>query len=155
MMRTPPQPDGWRLGPHLAGGLTLCHYPAFRACDTLPALKERIAAELPEYVRYGIHVMAAQNHLGEVVIGDSHEYDGDIEPFDKPRIDELILTYLRSLVRLPGWEVAGRWHGLYAKHPDRPLVRSEPQRGVTVLAGVGGMGMTLSFGLADEFWDTE
>ena len=34
-----PQPNGWRLGPHVAGGLTLCHYQAFEACRALPALR--------------------------------------------------------------------------------------------------------------------
>src|SRR5207237_1641088 len=29
MMKTRPQSGGWRLGAHLAGGLTLCHYKSF------------------------------------------------------------------------------------------------------------------------------
>ena len=87
MMRTVPQPGGWRLGPHIAGGLTLCHYAAFRDCPSLPRLQQRIAEQMPDFVRFGIHVMASQNHLGEVVIGDSHEYDADISLFDKTQID--------------------------------------------------------------------
>lgn len=153
MMRTAPQPDGWRLGPHLAGGLTLCHYAAFRDCPTLLSLRQRLQAERPEYFRYGIHVMASQNQLGEVVIGDSHEYDQDIEPFDKVVIDELILSYLRDMVELPEWSIAGRWHGQYARHPTLPAFRAEPQPGVTVLASPGGAGMTLSFGLAEAWWE--
>jgi FAD dependent oxidoreductase TIGR03364 len=152
MMRTVPQPGGWRLGPHLAGGLTLCHYPAFQVCPALPALGRRLAAELPEYGRYGIHVMAAQNQAGEVVIGDSHEYDEAIEPFDKAVIETLILDYLRQMVRLPDWALAGRWHGLYAKHPTLPVYSAEPRPGVTVMASPGGAGMTLSFGLAEDWW---
>ncbi|HUR54806.1 MAG TPA: TIGR03364 family FAD-dependent oxidoreductase, partial [Gemmataceae bacterium] len=75
MMKSAPQPGGWRIGPHLAGGLTLCHYKAFDACPSLPALKQRVAETMPECVRFGIHVMASQNDRGEVIIGDSHEYD--------------------------------------------------------------------------------
>jgi FAD dependent oxidoreductase TIGR03364 len=153
MMRTAPQPDGWRLGPHLAGGLTLCHYSAFQDCPGLPALQRRIHETMPEYLRFGIHVMASQNHLGEVVIGDSHEYEDEISIFDKSMIDDLILRYLRGLVRLPEWTIAQRWHGTYARHPTLPQFTAEPQKGVTILASPGGAGMTLSFGLADEWWE--
>jgi D-hydroxyproline dehydrogenase subunit beta len=152
MMRTPPQPDGWRLGPMLAGGLTLGHYSAFQACASLPALKRRFEETMPEFVRQGIHVMAAQNFLGEVVIGDSHEYDDSIDPFDKPGIDALILDYLRDMVRLPDRSIAARWHGIYAKHPTRLIYTAEPQPGAKVVTAPGGAGMTLSFGFAEELW---
>src|SRR5262249_32948741 len=77
MMRTGKQPDGWRLSAALAGGLTLRFYPSFQICSTLAALQERIAADMPEYERYGIHVMAAPTLAGEITIGDSHEYGAD------------------------------------------------------------------------------
>jgi FAD dependent oxidoreductase TIGR03364 len=151
MMRTAAQPGGWRLGPHLAGGLTLCHYAAFAGCPSLPRLRQRFADEMPACVRFGIHVMASQNHLGEVVIGDSHEYDADISPFDKAEIDDLILAYLRQMVRLPDEVVAARWHGVYAKHPTLPLFAASPEPGVEVRVAPGGAGMTLAFGLAQEW----
>lgn len=152
MMRTHPQPGGWRLGPMLAGGLTLCHYSAFQACPSLPALKRRFEETMPEYVRQGIHVMASQNALGEVVIGDSHEYDDAIDPFDKPVIDALILEYLRGMVELPDRSIAARWHGVYAKHPSKLIFTAEPRSGVKVVTAPGGAGMTLSFGFAEELW---
>jgi D-hydroxyproline dehydrogenase subunit beta len=153
MMKTRPQPGGWRLGPLLAGGLTLCHYKAFEGCPTLGAVRERVAATMPEYVRYGIHVLAAQNDRGEVIIGDSHEYDADITPFDKPEIDELVLTYLQRMTILPDWTAAARWHGVYAKHPTRSFVTFEPHPGCTIAVAPGGAGMTLAFGLAEDWWE--
>lgn len=155
MMKTLPQPSGWRLGTHLAGGLTLCHYKAFELCSALPALKARIADTMPEYVKYGIHVMAAQNDRGEVVIGDSHEYDADISPFDKTAIDELILKQLRSMAALPDWTIGARWHGIYAKHPEKHFVTEEPQPGCVIAVAPGGLGMTMSFGLAQDWWDSD
>jgi FAD dependent oxidoreductase TIGR03364 len=153
MMKTRPQPAGWRVGPHTAGGLTLCHYKSFEVCGSLPALKARVAAEMPEYVKYGIHVMTSQNDRGEVVIGDSHEYDADISLFDKAQIDELILAYLRKMVRLPDWTITTRWHGVYAKHPTKTIVYAEPQPGCVIAAAPGGAGMTMSFGFARDWWD--
>jgi FAD dependent oxidoreductase TIGR03364 len=153
MMRTRPQPGGWKLGPHVAGGLTLCHYKSFEVCSSLGKLKARVAATMPEYVKYGIHVMAAQHNTGEVVIGDSHEYDADISPFDKPEIDNLIEKYVRGLVQLPDWQMAARWHGIYARHPQKSFVTAEPQTRCVIAVAPGSTGMTMSFGIAHDWWE--
>jgi glycine/D-amino acid oxidase-like deaminating enzyme len=120
---------------------------------SLPALRQRILQEYPDHVRYGIHVMASQNHLGEVLIGDSHEYDDAITPFDNSTIDDLILSYLERMLEIPAPAIQSRWHGIYAKHPSRPIVLAEPMPGRVVVAGIGGAGMTLSFGLAEAWWE--
>ena len=153
MLRTVRQPGGWQFGPMLAGGLTLRHYPTFGVCKSLAALKQRIATETPELDRYGIHVMGCQNGHGEIVLGDSHEYDEAIEPFDKAMIDELILRELRQLIDLPDWTVGERWHGIYAQLPGQVQFVHEVEPGVTMITGAGGCGMTMSFGLADETWE--
>src|SRR6204780_846908 len=138
MMRTAPQPDGWQLGPSLAAGLTLRFYPAFQVCSTLPALAQRIAEETPEYDRWGIHALVAQTADGALTLGDSHEYGLDVDVFNKQEIDDLILSYTRGFLRAPDLGVAERWHGVYAKHPEKPLVVMTPQDGVRIVASPGG-----------------
>jgi D-hydroxyproline dehydrogenase subunit beta len=150
MMRTAPQENGWRLGPMLAAGLTLRHYRSFENCPTLPALKKRFADESPEFDRYGIHVMASQNGRGELVLGDSHEYGDAIEPFDKDEIDALVLNYLHTFLKAPEVRIASRWQGIYIKHPTKSYFIARPQPNVTIVGGVGGAGMTLSFGVAER-----
>jgi glycine/D-amino acid oxidase-like deaminating enzyme len=150
MMRTPPQPEGWRLGPSLAAGLTLRFYPSFQVCSTLAALSRRIANETPEYDRWGIHVLVSQTALGELTIGDSHEYGMVVDIFNKNEIDELVLAYARNFLRAPDMNVAERWYGVYAKHPTAAFVSVTPAENVRVVTAAGGSGMTLSFGLAER-----
>jgi FAD dependent oxidoreductase TIGR03364 len=150
MMRSQPYGAEWRLGPMLAAGLTLRHYAAFRTCPSLGALERRIANESPWFDRFGIHVLVAQNGRGELTIGDSHEYGESIEPFDKAEIDEWVLGYLSTFLDAPGLRIASRWHGTYVKHPSAPYLILHPAPGVTAVTGLGGAGMTLSFGLAEQ-----
>lgn len=152
MLRTTAQSRRMNPSPHLASGLTLRHYTAFQKCPSHRVLCERIARETPELDRYGIHVMASQAANGEVILGDSHEYDDAITPFDNSEIDDLILRELHRLLRLERWTIAQRWHGIYAKHPDRPVFESQVDDGVWVFVGTGGAGMTLAFGLAEQAW---
>ncbi len=150
MMRTSPQPQDWQLGPTIAAGLTLRHYDSFRSCKSLAAYSNRIAKESPEFDQWGIHVLASQNGAGEILIGDSHEYDWQPSIFDQPIIDKLILNYLKSFLVVPSLEITQRWHGIYAKLPHQSEFVAYPDREVTIVNGVGGAGMTTAFGLAEE-----
>ena len=150
MMRSEPCGGGWRIGPMLAAGLTLRHYASFQKCPSLPELRQRVTLETPWFDRLGIHVLVSQNGRGELTIGDSHEYGDPIEPFDKTEIDELVLDYLKTFLDAPGLRIATRWHGTYVKHMSEPFVVIHPAPAVTAITGVGGAGMTLSFGLAEQ-----
>jgi FAD dependent oxidoreductase TIGR03364 len=150
MLRTAPQPEGWHLGPALAAGLTLRFYSAFEACSTLPVLRERIARETPEYDRWAIHGLVSETAYGELTLGDSHEYGASVDVFDRDDVDELILGYIRGFLDAPVMTIAQRWHGVYAKHPERPYLVMTPSPGVRIVTSPGGAGMTLSFGIAEE-----
>ena len=150
MMRTAPQPQGWMLGPSLAFGLTFNHYPTFQICSSLRALKERIKRETPEFEKWGIHVMVSQNAHGELTLGDSHEYGLAVDIFDKAVINRLILDYARKYLVVPALEIAEYWHGVYAKHPAHAYLDFSPVNGIRVVIVTTGIGMTMSFGIAEQ-----
>ena len=85
-----------------------------------------------------------------LIIGDSHEYGLNPEPFDKAQINNYILDYLKTFVKVPTLEIAEIWHGVYAKLPGKTEFIAHPESGVTVVNALSGAGMTLSFGLAEE-----
>jgi len=150
MMRTAPQPAGWELGPSLAAGLTLRFYPAFQICKSLPALARRIANENPELDRWFIHALVSQTVDGALTLGDSHEYSPAVDIFNKQQIDDLILEYTLGFLKAPNLRIAERWHGVYAKHPTKPLVTMSPSERVRIVASPGGSGMTLSMGVGER-----
>jgi FAD dependent oxidoreductase TIGR03364 len=150
MMRSQAFGGSFRLGPMLAAGSTLRHYKAFEGCPSLAAVRERFSREFPSFDEFGIHVMASQHGSGEITIGDSHEYGDRIAPFDKAEIDDRILNYLATFLDVPELKIDSRWHGIYVKHPTEPYVVARPAEEVTAVTGLGGAGMTLSFGLAEH-----
>lgn len=149
MMRTGRQKD-WELGPSLCAGLTLAHYDCFKPCGTLKALKERFAREMSFCVEHGIHVLLSQTALGELTIGDSHHYGLTLDPFNRADVDATILDYLKMFAQPPSFEIAERWDGSYPKLPGKTEFVADAAPGVKIVTGLGGAGMTLSFGLAEE-----
>jgi len=151
MMRTPPQPAGWELGPSLAAGLTLRFYPAFEICtESLPRYKARVAREMPDYERWAIHLLVSQTADGALTLGDSHQYGLAVDIFNKEEVDQLILQNARTFLQVPDLSIAERWYGVYAKHPEASYVSIDAAPEVRIVTAPGGSGMTLSFGLAEQ-----
>ncbi|MBN3520039.1 TIGR03364 family FAD-dependent oxidoreductase [Algoriphagus lutimaris] len=154
MMRLVQQPENWRIGPPLCAGLSFIHYKGFEVADSLSKLREVYQQQFPELLELGIHVMVSQNGLGELTIGDSHEYGLNLSPFDQSHINELIINFLKTFAQFKDWRIGSAWHGIYPKMTDGTIdfVRDIDQY-VTIVNGVGGAGMTLSFGLGEEVVD--
>ena len=152
MMRLVTQPEEWRIGPSLCGGLSMVHYPGFQVAASLPALRKRYEAQYAEYLKWGIHVMVSQNGSGELTIGDSHEYGLVHDPFDKAFINEMIIAYLHTFANFKDWKLLQSWHGILPRMTDgQTELIQEIEPGVTIINGLGGNGMTLSFGLCEQF----
>lgn len=155
MMRFKHKDPNFKIGASVCGGLSLLHYKSFTASSALTKLRLKIEEEIPEYLKYGIHVMVSQNNMGELTVGDSHEYALDFDPFDKIEINNLILDYLKKFMHIDEWDMIQSWNGIY------PIMTNgatdlflNPEPGVYILNGIGGHGMTMSFGFAEEMVET-
>ena len=150
MMRTVPQPNQWKLGPAICGGLTLLHYDSFKHISSLQQLKIRIEKEKPLYIKYGIHVLISQHGNGELILGDSHEYGNTLDPFISEEINTLIIKEINRIYLIPELTIDQKWIGIYAKYPGFSEYVKKIHDDITIVNGLGGAGMTLSFGLAEE-----
>jgi FAD dependent oxidoreductase TIGR03364 len=143
-----------RIGPALCGGLSLIHYASFKTATSLNKLKKRYENEMPDFLKLGIHVMVSQNQSGQLTVGDSHEYGLAPDPFDRKYINDLILKYLNEFAVLKKPELVESWNGVYAKLTNGQTdLFDSPESGVFIINALGGAGMTLSFGLAEELID--
>lgn len=151
MMRFAPPTENWRMGVSICGGLSLIHYDSFKAATSLFKLKEKYHSEMAEYLKWGIHVMVSQNEKGELTVGDSHEYGLTFDPFDKSFINEMILKYLNQFAATDNWKLLQSWHGIYPKMTNGEAgVFLQPDKDVYIVNSMGGIGMTMSFGFAEE-----
>lgn len=145
---------GWpverSIGPMLAGGLTLAHYPSFRGCSGYGEAVSELKARFPEHFAHGVHVLVSQHGDGMLTVGDSHHYGEDVEPWESAEVEALILSYLDRFLATEGLHVKARWTGTYVRHPEAPWVIADPLPGVRWVTGVGGAGMTLSMGLGER-----
>jgi FAD dependent oxidoreductase TIGR03364 len=140
-----------RIGPAVCGGLSLIHYASFKDAASLSILRNRYEWEMPELLKWGIHVMVSQNRLGQLTVGDSHEYGMSPDPFDRKFINDLILGYLQEFATLKSPRIIETWNGVYGKFTDgQTELFYSPDKDVFIVNGVGGAGMTLSFGFAAE-----
>lgn len=155
MMRFKAPSANWEIGTSLCGGLSLIHYESFKAAPSLQKLKELYHFQMPEYLNEGIHAMVSQNDKGELTVGDSHQYGLTFDPFDKTYINVLITDYLNRFAITDGWQLIETWNGIYPKMLDgKTDVFLQADKDVYIINGLGGAGMTLSFGFAEEVMTT-
>ena len=151
MLRFVSDESNFRIGTSVCGGLSLIHYKSFSAAKSLQTLHSRYENELANYIAAGIHVMVSQNRLGELTVGDSHEYGRTFDPFDRSEINQLILDYLQTFMKSGAWKLLQTWNGIYPKMTNGETdIFLEPKPGIFIVNGLGGAGMTLSFGYTEE-----
>lgn len=148
------RPDHTPVDLAMLTGTSMTRYDGIAAMPAAATLRGELAAREPELRGCDANLMATAvpptpGHPGGVIVGDSHGYDTSPEPFiDAPTSDLLVDRAARYLgIRHP--VVLQRWQGRYADSPSRNLVLHRPDARTTVAVVTSGIGMTLSFGIAD------
>ncbi len=150
MLRTVPQPDGWRLPAPVMSDLGLVRYLGYAALPEVAALRGRLEAEQGAWLANGVHLIVVQSADGSLVVGNSHHYDPTPDPFAPEAVDRLILDELAAVLDLPNPAVAERWTGTYASAPDRLMLVDRPADDVRLVLVTSGTGASTAFAIAEE-----
>ncbi|CEJ12671.1 putative FAD-binding dehydrogenase [bacterium YEK0313] len=137
------------LGAAVMSDFGLARYEGYAALPEAAPLKARLAAEAPDMLANGIHLIAVQSADGSLVVGDSHHYAPTPDPFAPDTVDALILAELDATLALPGREVVERWTGIYPSGPG-VMFMDAPLPAVRLVMVTSGTGASTSFAIAEE-----
>ncbi|WP_261372257.1 TIGR03364 family FAD-dependent oxidoreductase [Arthrobacter woluwensis] len=146
-------PDGFHLGPAVLTATSILRYPAFVETTAAGALRDEVSTTAPELLEIGANVMFTQRPDGSLLLGDSHHYHQSAPPFLDESVTETLLEHLEATLGSRP-RVIERWQGVYASSEVAPLFQQEVLPQVTAVSVTSGVGMTLSFGLAERTIDS-
>ncbi|MCD0449493.1 TIGR03364 family FAD-dependent oxidoreductase [Actinocorallia sp. API 0066] len=145
-------PHGRVIDPAVLTGLSLLRYDGFAACPSLTDVRARMDQDSPRLVEAGLNLMFTQLPDGDLTVGDTHAYAGDVAPYRAEELDDLVLGETARLLGAPRLRVRERWRGVYASAPD-PFLVAAPADGLRIVSVTSGIGMTTALGLAPEVLD--
>lgn len=145
------KPFDQQLDMSIYSGLSIVRYPAFEICPSYAALQQNEQSNLVK--DYGIHILIKQNEFGELIIGDSHEYDeiGDTPRYEqREEINQFILQYCSENIGINLPEISKRWTGSYLSHPEKMALVTEAEPNIYLISAIAGKGMTTGAGFMQE-----
>jgi FAD dependent oxidoreductase TIGR03364 len=142
---------GFELPATVMSDLSLLRYGGFSSLPAAGALRRRLEAEQPEYLRHGIHLIIVQGSDGSLVVGDSHHYGAAAnELFAAEAVYDLLLQEYQAVTGEPPPAVRERWMGTYAVADDRGLFIETPSRGIRLVLVTSGVGASVGFAVGEE-----
>lgn len=149
------EPYEHKLDATIYSGLSIARYPAFEVCPSYLQLKQE--TEQGIVADYGIHILLKQNRFGQLIVGDSHEYQSlDAARYYQQRevIHQYILNYCKKNIGLELPPIERRWTGYYLSHPDQLACINEVEPNIYLISSIGGKGMTTAAGFIKNFLET-
>lgn len=151
MLRTKSQ-GNFRISGSVLTGLSIRRYESFAECPSFVKIKGREPMDSLEK-NWGVHILFKQEIDGSIILGDSHEY-ADVDTMDQlgfqlnMDIDNFIIQKSKEIFRLPTYDIAQRWFGLYSQCKNSDIFERTIENNIHIITGIGGKGMTGSAGFA-------
>ena len=129
-------------------GTSLARYDGFTNLPSAEALRQDLQSREPELVDCIANLMVTgiDDYL---LIGDSHEYAYSPEPFVEQETADLLMSKATAYLGIESPQVVQRWQGRYADSRATNLILERPDAKTMVAVVASGIGMTMSFGVAD------
>nr|WP_254456003.1 TIGR03364 family FAD-dependent oxidoreductase [Paeniglutamicibacter quisquiliarum] len=148
-MASAPAPESTTIVPAVLTATSMLRYDAFTRMPSAPALRAEVEAASPELLEIGANVMFTQRPDGTLLLGDSHSYDLAQPPFLAENTTDRLLRAAARVLDVDSLAVAERWQGIYASSDVAPVLVRDIAEAITLVSVTSGIGMTLSFGLAE------
>ncbi len=143
------RPDAHPSDTTVLTGTSLTRYGGFTAMPSAGPLREELASRDPELVGCRANLMITGTP-GGLIIGDSHHYDRTPAPFISEDTAQILLHRATTLLGISRPRILQRWLGSYADAPGTDLILERPDPRTTLAVVTSGIGMTLSFGVAER-----
>lgn len=143
-------PAGTRITEAVLSATSMLRYEAFTEVPSAAALRAEVAANSPELLAIGANVMFTQRPDGTLLLGDSHAYDSTASPFLSEETTNRLLRAAQGILGTGDLHLTERWQGIYASSEVAPLFIKDIGPGITAVSVTAGIGMTISFGLAER-----
>lgn len=143
------RPEGIPHDLAMLTGTSLARYDGFTDVAAAETLRADLRDREPELVDCIANLMVTglDDYL---LIGDSHEYAYSPEPFIEQQTADLLMEKATGYLGIENPRVVQRWQGRYADSRATNLIMDNPDARTTVAVVASGIGMTMSFGVANE-----
>lgn len=138
------------IEPAVLTATSMLRYPAFASTSAAAPLRTELGETRPDLLEIDANLMLTQRPDGSLLIGDSHLVRRTIDPFLDESTSSTLLRRAAQLLGTGGFTVRQRWQGVYASNPQSPYLITDVTPDVTAVAVTTGIGMTISFGLAEK-----
>lgn len=129
---------------------SLARYEGFAQLECAQPLIARLDAEAAAIRAAGVHLITVQSADGSLIVGDSHSYGPQPDPFARADFDDLILQVFDEVLDLPARKVTERWCGSYTSSATRTILVERPAQNIRLVMVTGGTGASTGFALAEQ-----